>query len=210
MKSIDKYIDKANELFAFVGGDKSEMNSSVEKARQHLNELLMEVTENNGFEPKQIKDCGSVDIELLKQKNYRFLALLNEFHRYKGIQLHGLKKNHNLEVNSPLGDDATVTEEEEILELISKLIVFKSGKYVVITKNMKVINLIQLINEVFYDTESIKIIQFATPNLKDVSMIYYNNSGNAEADNLGTQNDNASENAKKNTVVKMTGWDTLD
>ena len=217
MISLEEYIKKSNELFSYIGGY-SENDSIVESCKQEYSRLLLNVTLGKKTEQNTCNGVGIVDAEALIRSGYDcFVVLLNELSgvfRSKIGRLQNMTKKFELMPASEPND--RFSSEEEMRELISKLTLNKSGKYVVITQQERIANLVKLINEVFYDTSPIYAIRFTfDDNKEDITLSYWSSHPSTETKTISAHTSNRPQIEQKDNIdsklgVKVTGWDTLD
>ena len=217
MLSLEEYIKKSDELFSYIGGY-SETNSIVESCKQEYSRLLLNVTLGKTPERNTNNGIGMVDVEALIHSGYDcFVVLVNELSgvfRSKIGKLQDMTKHFELMPASEPNN--RFSPEEEMRELISKLTLNKSGKYVVITQQERTAYLVKLINEVFYDTSPIYSIRFTfNDNKGDINLSYWSSHPSTETKTISSHTSNSQKIEQKDNIdsklgVKVTGWDTLD
>ena len=205
MLTLKQYIEKSNALFSYIGGyakDDTQTIAIADSIRKKYEQLLCTVALDS---PPAIQTATpkKVDVEHLLAEGYHFLTLKNE----ATGKIECLKKSVNFEVSAPFGNkdvDAAV----ETKELISKLILYKQGKYAVITQNKKIHELICFINELFFDTMPIKVIRFASQDKTDISLEYWCCS--VKENKKTTPQISQKDNLDKKQDITITSWDFLD
>jgi hypothetical protein len=215
--SLEEYIKKSEELFSYIGGY-AENDSIVESCKQEYSRLLLNVTLGKKTEQNTCNGVGMVDAEALIRSGYDcFVVLVNELSgvfRSKIGRLQNMTKKFELMPASEPND--RFSPEEEMRELISKLTLNKSGKFVVITQQERIAYLVNLINEIFYNTSPIYIIRFMSDdNKEDIRLSYWFANSSVEKNTISLHTSNTKENTPKNNIdpnlgVKVTSWDTLD
>ena len=216
MLSLEEYIKKSDELFSYIGGY-SETNSIVESCKQEYSRLLLNVTFGKTPEQSIRMGEGSVTVgELIRSDSKLFMVLNNEAAGVFRSKLARLENRNAIKINTPLGEEISVSSEVELRELISKLALYKSGKYVVITQQERTAHLVKLINEVFYDTSPIYAIRFTfDDNKEDINLSYWSPRPSTETKTISAHTSNSQKIEQKDNIdsklgVKVTGWDTLD
>ena len=131
---------------------------------QEKYEQLLEDVALGTVRPLSAVTSQNVDIAQLVRERYNFLALSNEACPGSVFrsQIGGFENKYGVKVKAPLGEDKKISIEDEVKDLVSKLAVYKGGRYVVFTSLDKVKDLLYLVNEVFYDTKSVHIVRFAS------------------------------------------------
>ena len=216
MLSLEEYIKKSDELFSYIGGY-SKTNSIVESCKQEYSRLLLNVTLGKISEQSMRMEEGPVTVgELIRSDYKRFMVLKNEATGIFRSKLARLENRNAIKINTPLGEEISVSSEVELRELISKLALYKSGKYVVITQQERTAHLVKLINEVFYDTSPIYAIRFTfDDNKEDINLSYWSLRPSTETKTISAHTSNSQKIEQKDNIdsklgVKVTGWDTLD
>ena len=216
MLSLEEYIKKSDELFSYIGGY-AENDSIVESCKQDYSRLLLNVTLGKKTEQSMRMGEGSVTVgELIRLDYKRFMVLKNEAAGVFRSKLARLENRNAIKINTPLGEEISVSSEVEMRELISKLALYKSGKYVVITQQERTARLVKLINEVFYDTSPIYAIRFTfDDNKEDINLSYWSSHPSTETKTISAHTSNSKKIEQKENIdsklgVKVTGWDTLD
>ena len=216
MLSLEEYIKKSEELFSYIGGY-AENDSIVESCKQEYSRLLLNVTLEKTPEQSMRMGEGPVTVgELIRSDYKRFMVLKNEAAGVFRSKLARLETRNAIKINTPLGEEISVSSEVELRELISKLALYKSGKYVVITQQDRTAHLVKLINEVFYDTSPIYAIRFTfDDNKEDINLSYWSSHPSTETKTISAHTSNSQKIEQKENIdsklgVKVTGWDTLD
>ena len=216
MLSLEEYIKKSDELFSYIGGY-AENNSIVEKCKQEYNRLLLNVTlEKLSKQSAHIYE-GTVSVgDLLRLDYKRFIVLKNEAIGVFRSKLARLENRNAIKINTPLGEECSISSEDELKELVSKLTLYKTGKYVAITQQERIANLLNLINEVFYDTAPIHIIRFTfDDNKEDTSLSYWSTHPSNEVNIISSHTVKPEKVEPTNNIdpklgVNITGWGDLD
>ena len=216
MLSLEEYIKKSEELFSYIGGY-AENDSIAESCKQEYSRLLLNVTLEKTPEQSMRMGEGPVTVgELIRSDYKRFMVLKNEVAGVFRSKLARLETRNAIKINTPLGEEISVSSEVELRELISKLALYKSGKYVVITQQDRTAHLVKLINEVFYDTSPIYAIRFTfDDNKEDINLSYWSSHPSTETKTISAHTSNSQKIEQKENIdsklgVKVTGWDTLD
>ena len=216
MISLEEYIKKSNELFSYIGGY-TENDSTLEMCKQEYNRLLLKVTLGESLNKPTCNAVGTVCIEELIRSDYkRFMVLKNEAIGVFRSKLARLENRNAIKINTPLGEESSASPESELKELISKLALYKSGRYVVITQNERTASLVNLINEIFYDTFPIYIVRFTfDDNKENIDLSYWSHHPSTETNTISSHTTDTKkieqiDNIDSKLGVKVTGWDTLD
>lgn len=216
MISLEEYIKKSNELFSYIGGY-TENDSTLEMCKQEYNRLLLKVTLGESPDKPTCNGVGTVCIEELVRSDYkRFMVLKNEAIGVFRSKLARLENRNAIKINTPLGEESSASPESELRELISKLALYKSGRYVVITQNERTASLVNLINEIFYDNSPIYIIRFTfDDNKENIDLSYWSHHPSTETNTISSHTTDTKkieqiDNIDSKLGVKVTGWDTLD
>ncbi|MGN0178243.1 MAG: hypothetical protein ACI4MZ_04520 [Christensenellales bacterium] len=191
MGTYEEYIQKSNELFAYINGRYSIPQDMVLAFKDEYESLLNEVAFNGGYPI----GTASTKCDDPISNGYAFVMEQASFKKEEVNCAYQFFNGRNI----PLKDTGD--------SYIGNLVATKSKRhYVIITNNSKSVKAIELINELFYKTPPILIMTIGVNGepvfVKDNSSLKY----------VPSKTENKSTSSKSNDVYDLptTGWDTLD
>lgn len=199
MGTYAEYIQKSNELFGYINGQYTvkPLQETVAAFRKEFESLLNEVAFSGEYPIGTSKDSCNDPIS----EGYQFRMEVSSLHR---SEQHRVKKYFD-GLNVRLVD---TKDKNGVEAYIGNLAAVKSDcRIVIITKSVKSIRAIGLINELFYKTPPVLVMTIDSSG----KLVFINNDTKIKESTVGRYQDPTSAHKSNDAFdLPVTGWDNLD